>query len=163
MCPIKRGSKMHSAVSSEVSEGLLISLVGNVEMAVEELDNVRLQIFALAKRHGLLVEIPEACEECEMHVETIPDRPARWWPFASAAGVFLIVGFLAAQMIDTASAKHDWLTDGPPVHRVVKTLDGHFYAVTITRAKAGHPYTEWLTQREISESEITSEMDQIVH
>lgn len=133
-------------------EGLLISLIGGVEIAAEEVDNVRMQVFSLAKRHGLLVEVPEPREPTEMHVDTFPKRQRQWSTVRAA--VLLLVGFLASHLVQVASAERDWLADGPPVPRIVKTGGGHFYAVTITRAKPGHPYTEWVTQREISEDEV---------
>lgn len=133
---------------------LIVSLACGIGIASEEVENIKAQILALADMRGLLV-VEEPVESTIIEVVTVHFP---WNRIAWAVTILIAIGLCAVVGLPSANADRNCLVAGPPVSRIVKTLDGHFYVVNITRAKPGYPYTEWQTQREITEDQVPAEL-----
>lgn len=159
---------MFGTVEETVSDRLIISLACGIGIAVEEMDNIRTQILVLAKEQGLLIgEVPKPVEHETIEVATVyvPDKelPRTEWTTHTAWAAVALILIAAFGWIGTpAKAERDWLSPGPPVTRILKTLDGKFHVVTVTRAQPGHPCTEIVMERDITAMEVPAELARIM-
>jgi len=155
------------------SDRLIISLACEIGIVAEEIDTSRRKYLSWRGEQDLLIgEVEPLPERSTIEVATVyvPDKLTKqernWTTHAAWAAVAL---FLAAfcpafglnYSITSAKAERDWLSPGPPLTRLVKTSDGHFYIVTATRARSDYPYVEWLAQREIEQTDVENELTRL--
>lgn len=168
IAPVLSKDETLSANTQEtISDRLIISLACGVGIALEEVDNLRVQILALAREHGLLAgEVGPATERSTIEVD-VPDPPKSsllrrygWRALWATAAVILLTAALPLipSLERAAKADRDWIPPGPPVTRVFKSTDGKFHVATVTRAQPGHPYVEVVMQRDIPEADVPAEL-----
>jgi hypothetical protein len=160
----------HGAGSEDVQDRLVISLACGIGTACEEVENAKLQILAIAKERGLLIET--SSNETEDEIPHMPPK-GRIIQMRSATLAFaftVILGILGTLFFPPIQvlwatqrdAEKHFLANGPQtVNRVVRNTEGRFFLITTRRTSPGVPYSEWLSQREIAEADVSKELERI--
>ena len=154
--------------TEDVVDRLLISVACGIGVASEEVENVKVQILAMAKERGLLVNDHdvEVAERPMIEIETVPVRqPSRFGMLLRSCAVATLSAALAALFISQmapASAEQNYLMNGPKVvTRVQKFPDGKYYVLSVKHGPPGVPFSWITTMREIAKDEVDDELRKI--